>query len=165
MDNLIIFCAKYLVFVIPLIVIYVWLHLAKSSKKQFLITFILANIAATVLAMIFSKLHYNARPFVSDGTPALFSHGTDNGFPSEHTVLAMTLTSMIYYYNRKLAALALVITILVGWGRVAGHVHHGIDILAGILIGALAGTIGYYIAKKLVPIAEVDKPKLSSLKK
>lgn len=150
MNNVIIYCAKYLVFVIPLLMVWAWALQSRRRKIQMIAAAILAGIIAYGLAKIAGHLHSNPRPFVSDGTPALFSHANDNGFPSEHTVLAMTLTTVLYFYWRRLAVVSLVLTSLVGWSRVAAHIHHGIDIWAAIGIGLIAGLVGYWLAKLFV---------------
>lgn len=150
MDNIAIFCAKYLVFAIPLI--YVWL-LLKSPKRQrteLALAFVLAGTIAVILAKLAGSLHDSPRPFVTDGSTALISHGNDNGFPSEHTIFAMTITTLIYFYGRRLFILSLALTLLVAWGRVAVHVHHGVDVLAGLAIGIVAGWLGYWLAKKIL---------------
>jgi undecaprenyl-diphosphatase len=149
-DNVIIFCAKYLVIAVPLIVSYVWLKQPKSHRLELMAAGVISVGLALTLHALLGMLYDNPRPFLSDGTPALVGHGDDNGFPSQHTIMAMSLVAVVYFYNRRLAVVALIITILVGWGRVAAHVHHGVDIIAGLAAGALAGWAGYWVAKRLL---------------
>jgi membrane-associated phospholipid phosphatase len=108
---------------------------------------LLAGFLAWLLSGIAGALYFNPRPFVEHNIQPLFAHGPDNGFPSEHTVLAMTLTSVIYFYRRRLATAALAMTLLVGAGRVWAHVHSWIDIAGGLVIGAAAGIAGVYLAR------------------
>ena len=151
MDNLVIFCAKYLVFVVPLIVFWVWLKQSKKGRLELVLAIAISGLIALILVKIAGKLYSNPRPFIVEHAQPLVSHGNDNGFPSEHTVFAMTLTAVIYFYHRQLAVIALAITLLVGIGRVVADVHHGVDIVGGLVIGAIAGAAGYYIAKQLAP--------------
>lgn len=151
MDSLIIFCAKYLIFAIPLMVIWLWTRQPIKGRPQLVLAVVITALAALLLTKLTEGLYSNPRPFVVEHSMPLVAHGNDNGFPSEHTVYAMSLTAVIFYYHRRLAASALVITLLVGIGRVAADVHHGIDIMAGLVVGAVAGSIGYWLAKRLMP--------------
>ncbi len=148
MDSLIIFCAKYLVLFVFLIMLITWWQLDKKHKKEFIITLVISGIIALILTMVADKLYYNPRPFVSQNIKPLFPHGTDNGFPSDHTVLAMTITSVIFYFKRPLAYAAFILTIGVGLGRVLAHVHSPVDILGGLVIGAAAAFIGHWFVSK-----------------
>lgn len=160
MDNLIIFCAKYLIFAIVFVVIVVWLKTTSKTRWQFATAVALAGIAALVLSKLAGRLYFHHRPFVAQHIEPLISHGNDNGFPSEHTLLAMTLSVVVYYYRPRLAAGLFGLTLLVGIGRILAHVHSPIDILGGLILGAVAGFIGYQLAKKLLPVNnQTPKPK------
>ncbi|MBI4033604.1 phosphatase PAP2 family protein [Candidatus Saccharibacteria bacterium] len=148
MDSVIVFLANYLIFGVGLLAV---LAAYKTQKRR---EFILALIAAAILAwdlsLIADALYYNPRPFVSQNIEPLISHSPDNGFPSQHTATAMMLTGVIYFYRRQLAIVAFFLTLLVGSGRVWAHVHSWVDILAGLVIGAIAGYAGYKIAQFLM---------------
>jgi len=62
----------------------------------------------------------------------------DNGFPSDHTTLAATVALLVMGYRKLLGAVLLAASFLVGAARIAAHVHHVQDIVAGVLIAALA---------------------------
>jgi undecaprenyl-diphosphatase len=141
MDAIIRFCAQYLILLIGLLVIYTWYR--TNKRREFVISVALALIIALILTKFAGALYFHPRPFVVEHIRPLIPHGPDNGFPSEHTVAAMTLTSVIFFYRKKFAAIALALTISVGAGRVAAHLHSPIDIIGGLIIGALAGYLGY----------------------
>lgn len=153
MNSVIIFCAKYLLFAVVLVMAYTWY---KTNKRlEFVLAVILAALTALIVAKLAGALYYDPRPFVTEHVKPLIPHGTDNGFPSEHTIAAITLTTVIFFYRKKFAAAALALSLVVGIARVAAHVHSPIDIIGGIIIGIIAGYLGYKIstlvAKKLVP--------------
>lgn len=145
MDSIIIFLANYLIIVIGLVAILAWRK--TKNRREFILAVILAGILAFDLSAIAGALFYNPRPFVSQNIEPLISHGPDNGFPSQHTVLAMTLTAVIYFYRRHLAVAAFILTLLVGSGRVWAHVHSWIDILGGLAVGTIVGYAGVTLAK------------------
>jgi len=137
-NDIIIFLAKYLVFIIALIAGAYWLQLKNNKKPLLAAKIILAAILAMVVAKILGKFYYDTRPFVSAHIQPLVTHSADNGFPSEHTTLSMVIASVLYFYNRRLGYGLLVLTVLVGLGRIWAHVHSPIDILGGLVIGGAA---------------------------
>ena len=156
MDAITVFLADYLIFVVVLLALFV---LYKTKKKwEFILAVALAVILAWDLVALFEALYYHPRPFVSQNIEPLVVSGTDSGFPSQHTAIAMALATVIYFYNRSAAALALGLTLLIGVGRVLAHVHSWIDILGGLMVGVAAGFAGYQVARWFLS-GLIKKPK------
>ena len=151
MDTLTIFLAKYLIIGVALVGLITWLKLSRGGRKELAVAVIIAGIAAIVLSKVLGALYFHPRPFVTDHIKPLITHAPDNGFPSDHTTLVMAVTTVIYYYRKRFAAVALVLSLGVGIGRVLAHVHSPIDILGGLAAGVVAGALGFYSAQKLIP--------------
>lgn len=149
MDGLIVFCAQYLIVAVVAMLVYVWVKQKGKSSKEMLVTGVLAGAIALVLSQIAAALFYNPRPFVGGQVVPLFAHGSDNGFPSDHAWFTMTLTAVIFYYNRRIFYVSLLATIAIGVARVAAHVHSPIDIVAGFLVGIIGAWLGYLATKQL----------------
>jgi undecaprenyl-diphosphatase len=93
-----------------------------------------------VAIWVAAALHVDPRPFVHDPSSApLFAHPADNGFPSDHSAAAGLLTALVFWYRRALGVVVGVGAVLVGIARVAAHVHHAQDVVAGLALGVLAG--------------------------
>jgi len=148
MDSIIIFGAKYLIIAVGLAYLYGLWQANPRDRKSLVAAMIVAAIAAVVIGKIAGKLYYDPRPFITHHVKPLISHSMDNGFPSDHTLLGVTVASVIYLYRRKLGILAITIALLVGVARVAAHVHSPIDIIGGAVIGGLAAWIGSWTAEK-----------------
>jgi undecaprenyl-diphosphatase len=148
MDSIIIFCSKYLVFILPILLIWVGYKLPPSKRLKYALTIAVASVIGVTLAKIGDKLYYHPRPFVTSGVAPLIEHGTDNGFPSEHSTYAMTIAGVIYLYKKQLGYYAAAIAVVVGFGRVFAHVHSMLDILAGVAIGIVAVWSANYILSK-----------------
>ncbi len=148
MDSIIIFCAKYLVVIVVLIWLFAWAQSSKKHRLELALAVVIAGIIAVFLDKIAGKLYYDPRPFVTHHFKTLVAHAADNGFPSEHTVFTMTLSTVLIFYRRKLGELAFALSLIVGIGRIAAHIHSPIDIVGGIIIGVIAGYSGYWLAKK-----------------
>jgi undecaprenyl-diphosphatase len=150
MDNLIIFCAKYLFVAVVAIYFLAIIQASPKHRKALVLTFLIAGVIAVILDKLAGKLYYDPRPFVSHHLKPLISHSADNGFPSEHTVLSVTISTALIYYRRRLGAIAFGLALVVGIGRVAAHIHSPIDIIGGILIGLIAGSGGYFLAERIL---------------
>lgn len=97
-------------------------------------------LVALALAKLIGAIFNDPRPFVSDHITPLIAHASDNGFPSDHTLLTMTIASVVFVYHRKLGILLALVAFLVGYARVLAGTHHMIDIVDAIVI-ALAAII------------------------
>ena len=150
------FLANYLIFAVGLLAVLV--AYKTKSRREFILAVALAGILALDLSLIAGALYYNPRPFASQGIEPLVQHVADNGFPSQHTLMAMALTAVIYFYRRRLAAAAFVLTLLVGAGRAWAHVHSWVDILGGLALGAIAGYAGVILAKLILSRFNAKRP-------
>ncbi len=141
LDLVIIFGAKYLVFISIAFAIWYLFKQKKAVRRQMLIFGTITMPLTFVLARIFSQFFYNPRPFVvGDFTPLIF-HVADNGFPSDHTLLASAVAMLIYYFNKKLGMILLLLASIVGISRVFAGVHHYLDIFGSLFIAAIVAFV------------------------
>jgi membrane-associated phospholipid phosphatase len=139
MNTLTAATAQYLLFLILLTAAVIWLFLPRQDKVSLAGKAIVSLVVMVVLIKLAAVIHTDPRPFVVDPSiKPLFAHPGDNGFPSDHTALGVTVALLVMIYRRWLGALLLAAAIVVGATRMAAHVHHGQDIVAGILIAVLA---------------------------
>jgi undecaprenyl-diphosphatase len=147
MDSIIIFCAKYLFILIPLLFLLAVYQANRKDQKRLIIAVVIAVAIAAILDKIGGKLYYDPRPFVSHNLKPLITHAADNGFPSEHTLFTMTISGVIYLNRKRLGMLALAVSLAVGAARIAAHVHSPIDILGAILMGIASAYLGVRLAR------------------
>jgi membrane-associated phospholipid phosphatase len=139
MDGLIAVTAQYLLFGILLVAAATWLLLPRQDKVGLAAQAVVSLIVAFALIKMAAAIHTDPRPFVVDPSiKPLFAHSGDNGFPSDHTALAATVALLVMGYRRTLGAVLLALSLLLGGARVAAQVHHLQDIIAALLIAALA---------------------------
>jgi len=62
-----------------------------------------------------------------------------SSFPSDTSALAMALAVVVLTRSRPLGALALAWTVIIALARLIGALHYSSDILAGAMMGAVAG--------------------------
>lgn len=159
MDSIIIFCAKYLLYVSVIIFVVFFLKLQNKLKKEFLIFAFLSFLFSLIIAKIASKFYYDPRPFVVEHIKPLVLHAADNGFPSDHTLLTMAIASVVFVYNKKLGILLFTMCLLVGGSRVVASIHHPIDIFGSIVIAAVVTFVVFQILNKFFGLFAISSEK------
>lgn len=143
MESLIIFGAKYLWIALLLLALYAF---AKSQQKPRFLKFGAFLFPISYLLGVLARATYfNPRPFTISGVEPLIEHTADNGFPSDHALLAASLAVFILIANRRLGILAWVIAIAVAISRVLSGVHHPIDVIASVIISVVVGGMVYFL--------------------
>lgn len=135
--GLIIFGAKYLIAVIILVAGIFWLQLNNADKKMLAIRGAITLPVSFIIARLISLVFNNPRPFVVEHTIPLVQHAADNGFPSDHTLLAAACAALVWSYDKKFGGVLYVLAIIVGASRVAADVHHTIDIIGSLVIASV----------------------------
>ena len=155
MSTVIIVVAQYLLYVLVIVAGVVWLTCDRRGKV------LLAAEAVVGLAVVgigiwaAAALHADPRPFVHDpSSRPLFPHAADNGFPSDHSAAAGLLAALVFRYRRAVGVLVAAGGVLIAWARVAAHVHHAQDVVAGLLIGLVAGVLAIWVVERVVAALE-----------
>jgi len=161
MHEIVIIIAKYFIVLAALLAVVVWLKVSPPEKKRFLAVAILGAILSLALAKVGNKLYSDPRPFVVGHFTPYFNHSADNGFPSDHTLLASFLAFTTWRFSRKAGLATFVIALLVGLSRVIAGVHHLLDIAGSIAFAFLgvwlANLVVNAVLKSKVP-TEDSKP-------
>ena len=137
MDTFFIFNAEYLYLLIVLIAVGFFMSLSRPLQKEGALLAIIYLPLTYLFAKVASSTYFNPRPFVSEQIVPLIQHSPDNGFPSDHTLLAAALATLIYSYHTKIGIIAWALAILVGLSRVYVGVHHLTDIIGSIVIAVI----------------------------
>lgn len=130
-------------------------YVPKGQKYAVYSRIVMAGLTAYVAAKIVGLLYQPAtlRPFELLGVDAGASFLDNPGFPSDHALFTMAITLAILFGARqkKLAAVAFVLTLLVGVGRVVALVHTPLDVIGGLII-ACVGVVWYMpLRRALLP--------------
>jgi membrane-associated phospholipid phosphatase len=145
-NALIVDVAQYLLFVLAAVAAVVWLTLDRRGKVLLAAQAVIGLALVGVGIWLAGKLHTDPRPFVHDpASRPLFAHPADNGFPSDHSAAAGLLTALMFRYRRWIGLLIAAGAVAIAWARVAAHVHHLQDVVAGLGIGVAAGVLGLLV--------------------
>lgn len=116
-----------------------------------------AILAAALLVDVFlcngliKPLVARTRPFVlNPSIKLLVTMPKDYSFPSGHTAASFASVTALFLAREKLLwKPALILACLIAFSRLYLYVHFPTDVLAGIILGILAGVAGYLIVKGL----------------
>ncbi len=156
LDSIIVFLAHILPFLVIMIVgLFLLFHhdmfkaesvleiILKKKKEFFKILFsvFFAWLASSVLKVMFAVL----RPFeaLSDVKPLLVETGY--AFPSSHAAFFSALAFSIFFMHRKAGYVFMIFALIIGVARIAAGVHFPLDILGGLVLGALIA----YLLKRI----------------
>jgi membrane-associated phospholipid phosphatase len=95
---------------------------------------------ATLLTLLSKAVIDDPRPYLAEHYTPLAHAAADNGFPSDHTLVAALLAGWAWWLDRRLLPVFVAGTMLVLLGRLAIGAHHTLDVL-GSLGFALAGLL------------------------
>jgi membrane-associated phospholipid phosphatase len=147
----IVLIAQDLLYVLVLMAAGVWLTRDRRGKVDLAAEAVVGLVIVGIGLALASHLHSDPRPFVHDPHSApLFPHPADNGFPSDHSAAAGLLTALVLRYKRWLGAVVAAGAVAIAWARVAAHVHHAQDVVAGLCIGLAAGVLAAWLVQLLV---------------
>jgi undecaprenyl-diphosphatase len=141
----------YLVWIMVAGFVAVWLFAEDRRGKLYLGCSAFAGLVIVlILAKIAGSLYYDPRPFVEDPSLVpLIPHAPDNGFPSDHSSAAGLIATAIALRHRWYGALLGIAAVVIAWSRVAAHVHHVQDVIAGLALGAIAALLGTLLVRWL----------------
>ncbi len=131
--------AKYLVFIIPIYLIWLFAKSSKYYKKQSLLAFYSALLGLSINYLI-SLIYYHPRPFMMHIGRLLIEHSPDSSFPSDHVTLFLSL-GFYLLSEHKLRLHGLIITaigFMVGLARIYCGVHWPLDIVGSFAVALLS---------------------------
>lgn len=142
LDYLAIFFAKYFEYVLLFILLVFFVRKFRKNFPIMLQAIFAAIISRFVMANIIRGLWFRARPFVQHNVNLLFSYDAgEASFPSGHASFYFALSTIIYFYNKRLGIGFFIGSFLICLARIFSGIHWPSDILAGILVGIITALI------------------------
>jgi membrane-associated phospholipid phosphatase len=148
--------AQYFVLVPIVAIVVVFFTLPKKRRLSFILYAAIAGLTTLLLVKIATTLHQDPRPFIRDGVKPYFTSANDNGFPSDHTVFSSLIAFIVLKYRFRTGLALALIAVMIGSARVIAGVHHGQDIVAGLLIAGASTAAAYIIILKLVKMGKIS---------
>jgi undecaprenyl-diphosphatase len=149
-DYLIYFCAVILPWVLGIGLVGYFVVTKKKIAALRLIG--LSFLSALIAWFIVSLYKYNfpsPRPFeVLTNLKPLFVTGRGDAFPSGHATFMGALAIGVFLQNKKLGLVFIAGAIIITIARVLANVHWPIDVVAGLLWGALVSIAAWLIFRR-----------------
>jgi len=152
LDKAMKFSAQDIVYVIPLLLLALWFWPTseRALNQRVATASFIASLTSLLAAAVLGHIFYEARPFVSDGSARLLiNHSPDNGFPSEHAILAFSVAGSVVWWRPLLGGIGLVLAALLGVARIYVGVHWPLDILVSAAVGLMAGALLAWLVPQL----------------
>ena len=132
MDTLIIYGAKYLIYIIVFVA--VGAVLVSPHRQRLALLGVVALVVGYALARIVGIFYSHPQPFVVDGVTPLIPHAVDNAFPSDHALVAGVCATVAWLADYRVGAVLWVGAVLVGGARVLAGLHYTVDIVTSIVL-------------------------------
>lgn len=86
---------------------------------------------------------------VNTAVQLLIPRPTDFSFPSGHTGAAFAAAGALFFRRNRLWLPVSILAVLIAFSRLYLYVHYPTDVLAGALLGIMAGWMGVMLSKQL----------------
>ncbi len=150
LDMFMIFSAKFIIFIVPLYLIYMWFRNKNEDRNLSVFIFITVLVALAVSIFI-GRLYYHPRPFVMGLGTQLISHAADSSFPSDHTTVMFAFSIPFLLFRRyKEGSVLVFLAALVGYARVFCGVHFPLDIIGGFTVALIVSCVMYMFRNPLM---------------
>ena len=135
LSDVTIFCAEYLVFVLAAL----WVVVVAISYRSVSLAFLVRTVALAAisfgLSLILTNVVSDPRPYVQEHLKTtLVPIATDNGFPSDHVLLASFLMVSLWWLARRYIPVFVVGMVLVALARLGIAAHHTLDVAGSLVI-------------------------------
>lgn len=135
--DIAIFCAAALVYLLSVAWVLVVVRCRTTLTVATVARLIILGLLAYVLSTALSHVIIDPRPYIVAHTRPLIPVARDNGFPSDHVLLAASL----WWIERRLLLAFAVGTPLVLLGRLGIGAHHTLDVLGSVALVAVAALV------------------------
>ena len=148
------------------IILAVILLLFKNTRKLGLSILLSLGVGALFTNVVIKNAVARPRPFNANEEYRgfwLFVSGKEQSefsFPSGHTTATMASMMAIFLCcNKKWSWTGFVFAFIMGLSRIYLMVHYTTDVIAGLIVGGIAGIIGYFIVKLIYNLVNKYKEK------
>lgn len=148
LDQLMLLFAEYLIFFVPLSLIYLWFSERTAKRRELTGFTAYSTVFSIAISYAMGLLYFHQNPSATFDT--IVAHRPENAFPSQHTttILATSLP-LIYKQYRKIGGFLLVSGLLTGFARVYIGEHWPLDILGAFMAASLGLLIAEFSWEKI----------------
>lgn len=146
-------------------VIFLWLLTAPGTERRWKIAALCGGVSALISVginqIIGNFVWHRPRPYESHPGVYHLTQSHDPSFPSDHASAAFGIAFGIYFIDKRVGRIFLVIATLIAAGRVVVGAHYVTDVLASLVISALVAALVARFGKPLLLRAAIALERLS----
>jgi undecaprenyl-diphosphatase len=160
LDQFMYFIAQYSLELYGLLFIIAWFALPRreEEKRHALVVSVAGGVIALLINLVIGTIWFRPRPFVAmpHQVNHIAPHANDSSFPSDHTSGSFGFTSASFgRAARWVSWVFLVLAVLVMFARVYVGDHWPTDVLAGLVVGIIAGRVAWLFDRPLAVITRL----------
>jgi len=125
-------------------VVVLWLATEPGEERRWKIA-ALSGAASAGLALLINQaiaqIWHRPRPYESHPQVYHLTKSHDPSFPSDHASAAFGIAFGIYFVDRRLGKFFLAVAALIGFGRLLVGAHYLTDVLASVVVAAIAAGV------------------------
>lgn len=151
MNQAMIFSAKYLIFLVPAFLIFLWFVKGKNNemRKEALFIFT-ACLLSFLIGVVIGWFYFHPRPFAMHLGTLLLQHVADSSFPSDHGLILFSVAfSLLFLKKYKTGIAFMLVGLLVEFARIFVGFHFPADILGSFVIAFISVVALYLLKDKL----------------
>lgn len=145
-DWLTVFFAEYFAYILVVLLIallYFWKTPRHEKARELILALAALVLARGILTEIIRFFYHHPRPFVALQSVHLLFIETSWSFPSGHAAFFFALSTILYFYHRRLGITFFILSTAMGIARIMAGVHYPFDILGGAIVGIASGIAVY----------------------
>lgn len=149
LDSLIIFCAKYLPYLMVL-VLGLFLVFTRDRRRELKMIFYAAAsviLSRLIITEIIRHFYPHLRPFqIYNFIPLIYD--TASSFPSGHAAFFFAFATIVFIFHKKWGIVYFVGSFIIVLSRIMAGIHWPTDILGGIIVGIGSAILVKFLFKK-----------------
>src|SRR3954447_8491324 len=125
-------------------VILLWLATAPGEERRWKLASLAGGISALLalgINQVMAQVWHRPRPYESHTGVYHLTQSHDPSFPSDHASSAFGIAFGIYFVDRRVGRFFLVVAALIGFGRLLVGAHYLTDVLASVVVAAIAAGV------------------------
>jgi len=126
-------------------VLLLWLLTAPGSERRWKIAALCGGVSALISLginqIIGTYIWHRPRPYESHPAVYHLTQSHDPSFPSDHASAAFGIAFGIYFIDKRVGRIFLVVATLIAAGRVVVGAHYLTDVLASLVISAIVAAL------------------------
>lgn len=123
----------------------------KKYRKQGILVWIGLLLGLIFGNLILKNLVARPRPFeLNPNIQLLIPKPSEYSFPSGHTLSSTIAATIITLTNKKFGWVVIPLALIISFSRLYLQVHFPTDIIGGIVMGVIIGTLTYFVGMKII---------------